>query len=135
MAYAAFKAMALEQNLSEQKRERNREFERAETHARLLQQPVERQQREVQEATIIGVVSPFGRDPEVVASEVAYQVRGEWEGFYRVRVPSPPDWQALQLAVELSGGSGYRPLSEVVRRMPVSQISLGGTSPLRSSPF
>ena len=81
LAYAGFKAMALEQNLSEQKRERNREFERVETHARLLQQPVERQQREVQEATIVGVVSPFGRDPEVVASEVANQVGGKWEVF------------------------------------------------------
>ena len=53
LAYAAFKAMALEHNLSEQKRERNREFERAETHALLLQQPVESQLLEVQEAAIV----------------------------------------------------------------------------------
>ena len=126
--------MALEQNLSEQERERNREFERAEAYARLLQQPVERQQLEVQEATIVQVEVPVGSDPDVVASEVANQMRGEWEGLGRVRIPSP-DWQALQLAVELSGSSSYRQLSEVVHRTPVSQISLGGTSPLTSSPF
>ena len=113
----------LSERNTEQRRELEQEWEREEGRVEHWRQlAINRPKPGIQEAAIVRVEAPFGSDPEAVASEVAYQLRGEREGFDRVRIPSPPDWQALQLAVELCGGSNYWQVEEVVRRVHVPQI-------------